>query len=125
MTVGRVLLGVQYIGAGFAHWAFRKMFTAIVPDYLPAHEQLVLISGAAALAGGVGVLLPTTRRAAAWGLVIWLIAVYPANIWMVQHPERYRFIPPWMLWARLPFQFPMMWWAWKYTRPQRTLEGRA
>ncbi len=123
MKLGRMLLGLTYVGAGVAHFALTKTFAAIVPDYLPAHRALVVASGVMAIAGGVGVLVPATRRPAAWGILAWLIAVYPANLWMVQRAMRYRPIPEWMLWARLPLQLPMIWWAWRYTRPDRTLNG--
>lgn len=122
MRVGQCLLGLAAIGAGAGHLAFQKLGASIVPDYLPAHRELVVLSGVSAIAGGVAVLLPPTRRPAAWGLVAWLIAVYPANVWMAQHPERYRPIPEWMLLARLPFQIPMIWWTWRYTRPERQFE---
>jgi uncharacterized membrane protein len=108
-----------YISVGVVHWTATKFLAAIVPDYLPAHRELVIVSGAIATAAGVAVLVPATRRPAAWVIVAWLIAVYPANLWMVQHPERYRPIPEWMLWARLPFQLPAVWWAWLYTRRER------
>jgi uncharacterized membrane protein len=93
-----------------------------MPDYLPAHRALVLVSGAAEIAGGVGVLLPQSmlpvRRAAAWGIVVLLIAVMPANVWMVQHSERYPGVPLWALWVRLPLQVVLMWWAWRYTKAE-------
>jgi uncharacterized membrane protein len=65
------------------------------------------------------VLVPATRRAAAWGLVVLLVAVMPANVWMVQHPERYPGIPIWVLWVRLPLQGVLIWWAWRYTRGRK------
>jgi uncharacterized membrane protein len=40
----------------------------------------------------------------------------PANVWMVQHPERWPIVPAWLLWARLPLQVPLIWFAWRYTR---------
>ena len=119
MTLGRLAMGLIYIGAGITHWTATKLFVVIVPDYLPAHHQLVLLSGATEIAGGLGVLIPMTRRPAAWGLILLLVAVFPANLWMAQHAARYRPIAPWMLWARLPLQVPLIWWAWLYTRPER------
>jgi uncharacterized membrane protein len=118
MRVGRILMGVIYVAAGALHFIATRRYESIVPDYLPAHHELVLISGAAEIAGGLGVLVPQTRRAAAWGLVILLIAVMPANIWMAQHPERYPGIPLWAIWVRLPLQLPLIWWAWRYTRAE-------
>jgi len=116
MRLGRAVMGVLYVGAGIAHFVITRRYEAMVPDYLPAHHELVVISGAAEIAGGLGVLVPQTRRAAAWGLIVLLVAVMPANVWMVQHPERFPQIPLWAMWVRLPLQLPLMWWAWLYAR---------
>ena len=117
MKIGRLLMGTLYLVAGAGHFLATRVYMGIMPDYLPAHRDLVWLSGLAEMAGGLGVLVPSTRRSAAWGLVLLLIVVMPANFWMVQHPERYRPIPLWALWARLPLQLPLLWWAWCYTRP--------
>ena len=116
MRLGRLLMGAMYVTAGLAHFALTPLFASIVPDYLPAHRELVLASGVAEIAGGLGVIYPPTRRAAAWGLVVMLVAVFPANVWMARHPERWPSIPQGMLYARLPLQVPLIWWAWSYTR---------
>ena len=115
MRIGRIVMGVFYIVAGIGHFVATRLYESITPGYLPAHHELVLISGAAEIAGGIGILVPQTRRAAAWGLVLLLVAVMPANIWMAQHPELYPNIPLWVIWLRLPLQLPLIWWAWKYT----------
>ena len=116
MRVGRLLMGTLYIVAGGGHFLLTHAYLGIMPDYLPAHRELVFLSGAGEVAGGLGILLPLTRRYAAWGLILLLMAVMPANVWMVQHPERYPTIPFWLLWARLPLQLPLVAWAWLYTR---------
>ena len=73
---------------------------------------------------GVGILLlPSTQTKAAWGLLGLLLAVFPANVWMAQHPERFRFAPVWALWGRLPLQTLLLWWTWQYTRRKDT-DGR-
>ena len=123
MKLGRLVMGVVYLGAGAGHFVATRVYMGIMPDYLPAHRELVLLSGAAEMAGGLGVLLPQSRRPAAWGLVALLVAVMPANLWMAQHPERYASIPHWLLWARLPLQLPLLWWAWRYTRPELPPRG--
>jgi uncharacterized membrane protein len=116
MRVGRAVMGVFYMVAGVAHFAATKMYLGIMPDYLPAHRELVLLSGVAEIAGGLGLLVPQTQRAAAWGLIVLLVVVMPANVWMVQHPERFPGIPVWAMWVRLPLQGVLIWWAWLYTR---------
>jgi uncharacterized membrane protein len=65
----------------------------------------------------VGVLLPRTRRLAGFGLIALLAAVFPANVHMARNPEKFEKIPAWALYARLPLQPLMMWWAWRSTKP--------
>ncbi len=117
MRAGRVLIGALYIGAGVLHFVATRRYMAIVPDYLPAHRALVLVSGAAEIAGGVGVLMPwpAVRRTAAWGLVALLVAVMPANVYMVTDHAKFAAVPLWALWLRLPLQVVLIWWAWRYT----------
>jgi uncharacterized membrane protein len=96
-----------------------RSYRRIVP--VPLHTRaklLVGLSGAAEVAGGVGVLLPwpSSRRLFGCGLIALLAAVFPANLYMASAPERFARIPRWALYARLPLQPLMMWWAWTATR---------
>jgi uncharacterized membrane protein len=109
-------MAVVYVTAGAGHFIVTRAYVRSMPEYLPAHRELVLISGAAEIAGGLGLFFPPTRRAAAYGIILLLIAVLPANLWMAQHPERFPGIPPWALWLRVPLQLPLLWWAWQYAR---------
>jgi uncharacterized membrane protein len=99
----RRAVGLGFVGLGTLHFTHTRVYVGIMPPYLPAHRELVLISGAAEIAGGAGVLVPATRRHARWWLIALLVAVFPANVQMALHPEPYG-IPRWALWARLPFQ---------------------
>jgi uncharacterized membrane protein len=118
MRLGRVLMSALYLAAGAGHFIVTRAYMKSMPDYLPAHHELVLISGVAEIAGGIGILYPPTRRAAAWGIILLLIVVLPANLWMAQHPERFPSIPLWILWLRIPLQLPLIWWAFQYTKPE-------
>jgi uncharacterized membrane protein len=119
LRFSRAILGCLFIAAGAAHFIWTQTYASIVPDYMPAHRELVLISGAAEIAGGLGVLVPRTRRVAAAGLAILLVAVFPANMWMAQNRERFPGIPASLLWGRLPMQVPLIWWALLYLRKSR------
>lgn len=120
--VGRIILGMLFVLAGCLHFFMPQFYMRIVPPYLPAHLQLVYISGFFETLGGIGLLLPRellgipVRKAAAWGLVALLIAVMPANIYMVTDHGKFAMIPLWALWLRLPLQLPLICWAWLYTR---------
>ena len=105
--------GPVFIFAGIMHFVIPHAYASIVPDYLPAHRALVYASGAAEIVGGVGVLHSRTRRMGSWWSIGTLIAVFPANVHMALHPDRYRMIRGGRLAliARLPFQALFIAWA--------------
>jgi uncharacterized membrane protein len=107
----RGVLAAIMIGVGALHFLLPGPFVSIVPAALPAPYVLVLVSGFFEILGGLGLLVPRARRAASYGLVLLYLAVYPANINMVLHPELGRGVPEWSLWARLPLQFVFIAWA--------------
>lgn len=113
------LLATAMCLAGASHFTMTATYAAIVPDYLPMHTEIVYVSGVLEILGGLGLLVPATRRLAAWGLVALLIAVLPANINQAMHnlqPPGLEMSPT-MLWVRLPLQLVLIAWAWWMTRP--------
>jgi len=117
------LMGFFYVFAGIGHFTNAEFFLQIVPPFLPAPAALVVISGVAELVLGILVMILATRRAAAWGIIALLIAVYPANIYQALYNPTLVNPPAWMgqpsqtaLWIRLPMQFVLIYWAWRYTR---------
>ena len=112
----RALLGATFLATGLLHFLRPRMYEAIMPRYLPAHRELVYASGVAEIAGGAGVLHPRTRRAASYWLIATLVGVFPANVEMAIHPERFRRIPKPLLWARLPLQGALIAWVFKTSK---------
>lgn len=114
---GWLALGIAFLGAGVNHFVMPRAYERIVPPSLkPRAGGVVALSGVAEIVAGLGVLLPWTRRPAGLGLITLLAAVFPANLYMARSPEEFRRIPRWALYARLPLQPLMMWWAWSATR---------
>ena len=112
LTLG--LLAIAFIGVGVMHFTNADFFVNIMPPYLPWHLALVYISGFFEILGGAGLLIPKLRRAAGWGLIALMIAVFPANIHMAMNPDQFPDISPTALYVRLPIQFVMIavvWWA--------------
>jgi uncharacterized membrane protein len=117
MSVSRRLLAVFFVGSGVNHFVAPRFYRAMVPPPLADEaKRVVEVSGVAEVLGGLGVLLPRTRRLSGVGLVALLAAVFPANLYMASAPERFDKLPRWALFARLPLQPLMMWWAWSATR---------
>lgn len=127
----RLALAIGMVGIGLAHFTHAHRFVPAMPPWLwPSHHLfLVHLSGAFEIAGGLGLLLPvrarwgSLRRAAAIGLMALYVAVYPANVQMALTPEAFPQVPPWGLWARLPFQLVFLAWAWRYARGPRVAAG--
>ncbi|HEX8425018.1 DoxX family protein [Hymenobacter sp.] len=105
------LLALIFVGAGILHFVAPAPYLRIMPPYLPAPLLLVYLSGAAEVAGGIGLLLPATRRLASWGLILLLVAVFPANVYMLQTHGLGPSVPLWVLWLRLPLQPLLMVWV--------------
>lgn len=116
MKLARRLLSVFFISAGTLHFLRPQMYEQIMPDYLPGHRELVLASGVAEIAGGVAVVFPRTRPAAGLWLAAVLVAVFPANVQMALRAQKFRKIPPALLWARLPLQPLLILWTLRVTR---------
>ncbi|WP_372788515.1 hypothetical protein [Paraconexibacter sp.] len=117
MTFARRFTLYAFSLTGILHFVTPKPFEAIVPDYLPAHRELVYASGATELAGALMSAHPRTRRAGGWLLLATLVGVYPANIHMAMHPEAFPQVPGGRatLIARLPLQFAFAFLVWKAT----------
>lgn len=115
--ISLVLISVGFIAAGVLHFIRPELYARIIPPFLPFTMALVYISGVAEIVGGVGVLVPSLRAWAGFGLVALLIAVFPANLYMALAPERAGLgADPLWLWLRLPLQLVLIAWVWWATR---------
>ena len=77
----RVGLAVMLCFTAAAHFnSMRADLIRMVPPEVPAPGLMVTVTGVCEVLGAVGLLVPRTRRMAAVALVVFLIAVLPANI---------------------------------------------
>jgi len=117
------LMAPAYVVAGVLHFVVPELYVQIVPPFLPAPLALVYLSGLAEVTVGVGLLVPQTRRHAAWATVALLVAIFPANVYMATHGVVVEGMPgggdPSALvrWGRLPLQGVLILLALWYTSP--------
>ena len=111
-----------YIAAGINHFWHPAMYEGIMPAYIGWHPELVLLSGCVEILLGVLLLFPFSRRMAAWGIIALLVAVFPANIQMSVNYYQQQHPLLWLTLLRLPMQVLLIWWAYRHTRPQRTVK---
>jgi uncharacterized membrane protein len=94
-------LAAMFVLTGVAHFAppLRAALIAIVPPQLPAPGLLVTVTGVLEFLGAVGLLIPTTRVAAAVGLLLLMLAMFPANVYAARMPN-----PPKSMTTQLPLR---------------------
>ena len=119
LAFSRGTLALVMIVAGILHFVATDAYVGIMPDYLPWPRALVLLSGVFEIGLGLGLLWRRTRGFAGIGLIALYLAVLPANVNMaVQDIQPADFhIPAFLLWARLPLQLVLIYWAWRVSRP--------
>jgi len=111
-SVSLYLMSAVYILAGIMHFIKPKIYIRIIPPYFPNPAILNKIAGLAEIVLGFGLLFESTRSYAAFGIILLLIAVFPANLYMYQ--KKTKGIPSWMLALRLPLQLVLIGWAYLY-----------
>ncbi|MFP2928305.1 DoxX family protein [Pyxidicoccus sp. 3LG] len=110
-----VAAGLFFVGAGVMHFVMPARYEAMIPPQLPSPAFWVFLSGVLEVAGGLGLLLPRTRRLAAMGLIALLLAILPANIHEAASNSASHVLPfpDWYFWLRIPFQLVYVAWvAW-------------
>ena len=107
-SISILAMSFLYVWVGIQHFLDPAWFVQIMPPYLPLHYEAVYLSGFFEILFGVMLLFQKTRYFAAWGLILLLIAVYPANIYLAfnEVPQKALGISAFAAsWARLPIQF--------------------
>lgn len=86
----------------------------IMPDYLPAHRELVYLSGFAEIILAVGLLFEATKDLAIFGIIFMLLIFLLVHFYMLSSKKAGAGVPQWALLLRIPLQFLLIWWAWFY-----------
>jgi len=114
--VSLYIMVVAYIIAGCFHFIYPTFYRRMMPKWMPWHMPVVYISGLCEIILAILLLPLSTRNAAAWGLIILLIIIFPANIQMMLNFQRKKNPYLWVTILRLPLQLILIWWAWQYTQ---------
>ena len=118
--IGLYAQALLYTVAGINHLWHPRMYLAIMPDHYTHPAVWVAFTGIAEIAAGPGLLPPQTRRAAAIGIILMLLAYLDVHSFMLQHAhDRFASLPYWALVARLPLQFALIAWAARYAGKAR------
>ncbi|HEY1057703.1 MAG TPA: DoxX family protein [Limnobacter sp.] len=102
--LARAFVVLWFVIGGVGHFVATHFFVSITPPWVPYPTEVIWVSGVLELLGATGLLIATTRRLASAGLFLLTLAVTPANIHMVMHPDLFPQFPLALLYARLLVQ---------------------
>ncbi len=112
-NLGLYIMAAGYFGAGVVHLLKPHLYLRMMPPWVPMPMAAVLVSGVLEMAFGLGLLFAATRSQSAWGIILLLVAVFPANVYMLTS-GKFPGIPKVLLILRLPLQLALIWWAYQY-----------
>lgn len=110
----RIATGMTFIFTGISHFVAPDTFMKLMPPPIPEPLLMIYISGFFEILGGIGLIVSKTKRLAGYGLILLLMAVFPANVYVARENVQlggfmnYSFYQ----WFRLPLQFVLIWWVW-------------
>ena len=103
------VMSILYIYVGINHFIDTKSFLIIIPPCLQTIGlEIIYLSGIFEIILGILLIIPKYRKIASYGIILLLIAVYPANIYLAfnEEPQNLMGISSFMAsWVRLPLQF--------------------
>ncbi|WP_149277602.1 DoxX family protein [Pareuzebyella sediminis] len=108
------LMASIYVIAGLMHFIRPKLYMRILPGYLPGHKLLVILSGLVEIILGTALCFSGTKNAAIYGIIIMLTFFLPVHVHMLFDKKAAMGLPKWVLIARIPLQFILMYWAYLY-----------
>lgn len=108
------ILGLIFVVAGVFHFQKPKLYLRIIPPYLPYPNTLVAITGITEMISDFLLMTFDTQKIGAWAIIVQLILFLSVHIYMLQDEKAALKLPKWVLIARLPLQFLLMYWAYQY-----------
>jgi uncharacterized membrane protein len=119
-AAARYALAVMLLFTAGAHFTSLKDDLArMVPDWVPYPRLVIFATGVFEIAAAIGLLAPATRRAAGIALIVFFLAVFPANIHAARAGIELGGRPATPLWLRAPMQVLFIALAWWSTRAKK------
>ena len=92
----------------------KEDLTRMIPSWVPNPRAMVFFTGLCEIAGAIGLVVPALQRVAGIALIVFFVAILPANIHAARAGVTLRGRPPTPLWLRVPMQvlfIALTWWS--------------
>lgn len=115
-SISIYLMMAVYILAGLNHFRVPQFYVPMIPPWFPKPNWMVWLSGVAELTLGILLFWPETRPYAAWTIILMLMVFFTAHFHMYSERNgKFKKVPTFILIARIPFQFLLIYWAFTMT----------
>ncbi len=114
------LLIAFFVFAGYNHFRDPEFYYPLIPPAFEYIKLINIVSGALEIILGLGLLLPYSRKYAAFGLIIMLFLFIPSHVYFIMLGSCINgglCVPAWIAWARLLIIHPLLlFWIWAHRR---------
>ena len=117
---GNTAMSAMLFFTAIGHFAYSKGMAMMIPDLIPFKTAIVYLTGFIEIAAAIGLLIPAMRHITALLLIIFFIAILPANINAAIHKVdfqkgTYEGSGRSYLWFRVPLQVFFIVWVWYFS----------
>ncbi|MCX2473688.1 hypothetical protein OQZ33_05015 [Pedobacter sp. MC2016-05] len=117
---GNIAMAVMLVFTAIGHFKFKTSMAAMIPLFIPKKVEIVIFTGILEIAFAIGLCIESTRYYSGIGLIVFLLAILPANIYAAKHQINYENLykpGPGVkyLWFRIPFQLFLIAWVWYFS----------
>jgi uncharacterized membrane protein len=118
---GRVSLALVFVFTGLGHFIQSEPMARMLPPWVPARTGIICLTGLLEWAGAVGLLVPRAARAAGICLLLFLVLVFPSNVYAAINRVDMggHALGPIYLVARTPLQLILIGWTWWFAVRRR------
>jgi uncharacterized membrane protein len=113
---GRLAMSLMLLLTSFGHFKFSKGMAMMLPAFIPAKKQMVLLTGLIEIAAAIGLMIPSMIKITGILLIIFFVLILPANIYAALknvNLEKADFTGQGKkyLWFRIPLQLLFIGWV--------------
>lgn len=117
---GNIAMSVMLLFTAIGHFKFKTSMAAMIPLFIPKKVEIVIFTGILEIAFAVGLCIESSRYYSGIGLIVFLLAILPANIYAAKHQINYENLyqpgpGAKYLWFRIPFQLFLIAWVWYFS----------
>ena len=116
---GNAAMSMMLLFTAIGHFAYSKGMSMMLPRIIPFKKAIVYITGFIEIAAAIGLLIPELRHITSILLIIFFIAILPANIYAAIHKVDFQKgtndgNDKNYLWFRIPLQVFFIGWVWYF-----------